>query len=152
MATTCQVNFNIIVNFGSWSAKLGGTVPTIKKMTHNDNGPGPGRNYGEAAVFTFSRKVFFLPKTVFFPKEHPKFAKRLIFIWEKGNFLFAQLFPVVARKWLELRSEFFWVQKLCFWPKNPCTGHRLQVTALALSAGWIIGIVHQHCNDNICFV
>ena len=24
-----------------------------KKMTHKDNGPGPGRNYGETAVFTF---------------------------------------------------------------------------------------------------
>ena len=24
----------------------------IKKMTHKDNGPGPGRNYGETGVFT----------------------------------------------------------------------------------------------------
>ena len=31
--------------------QLGGW--TIKKMTQNDDGPGPGRNYGETAVFTF---------------------------------------------------------------------------------------------------
>ena len=29
------------------------------QMTHNDNGPGPGRNYGETAVITFCRKGFF---------------------------------------------------------------------------------------------
>ena len=26
-------------------------------MTQNDYGPGPGRNYGETAVFTFGRKA-----------------------------------------------------------------------------------------------
>ena len=44
------------LNFGPFSTKLGGNVRAIKKMTPNDNGPGPGRNYGETAVFTFSRK------------------------------------------------------------------------------------------------
>ena len=29
------------LNFGPFSTKLGGTVRTIKKMTKNDNGPGP---------------------------------------------------------------------------------------------------------------
>ena len=35
------------LNFGPFSTKVGGTVRAIKKMTQNDNGPGPGRNYGE---------------------------------------------------------------------------------------------------------
>ena len=48
-------------------------------------------------------------KSVFFPKNHPKSAKRLMFIWEKGTFSFAQLCPVVARTWLELRSELFFL-------------------------------------------
>ena len=64
-------------------------------MTHNNNRLGPGRNYGGTADFTFCRKVFFLVK------KHPKFVKRLIFIWEKGTFLFAKLFLVVARTELE---------------------------------------------------
>ena len=41
-----------------------------------------------------------------------KFWLGLIFIWEKGTLLFTQLFLVVARKWLELRSVFFWARKL----------------------------------------
>ena len=44
-----------ILNFGPFSTKLGGTVWAIKKMTQNDNGPSPDRNYGETAVFRFSR-------------------------------------------------------------------------------------------------
>ena len=54
-----------ILNFGPFSTKLDGTIWAIKKMTQNGNGPGPGRNYGETAVFTFSRKVFFLAKNGF---------------------------------------------------------------------------------------
>ena len=66
-------------------------------MTHYDNGPGPGQNYGETAVFTFGRKAFFGQKSVFFSKKkHLQFANKLIFIWENGNFLIAQLFLVVA--------------------------------------------------------
>ena len=33
----------------------------------------------------------------FLPRKHPKSAKRLILIWEKGTFFFAQLYP----SWLE---------------------------------------------------
>ena len=40
----------------------------------------------------------------FNPKNHPKFLKRLIFIWEKATFFFEQLFPVVARTWLGEKS------------------------------------------------
>ena len=47
------------LNFGPISTKLGGIVRAIKKMTQKDNGPGPGRNYGETGVFTFGRKVVF---------------------------------------------------------------------------------------------
>ena len=75
-------------NFGPSLTKLVGTIRFTKKMTHNDNGPGPGRIYGETAVFTFCRKAENGPKIRFFPKKSPKFAKRLIFIWEKGTFFF----------------------------------------------------------------
>ena len=47
------------LNFGPISMKLGGTVQAIERMTQKDNGPGPGRNYGETGVFTFGRKVVF---------------------------------------------------------------------------------------------
>ena len=50
-------------------------------MTHNDKGRGPCRYYGETAVFTFDRKVFFGQKIVFSPK--------------KGYFFICQLFSVV---------------------------------------------------------
>ena len=56
------------LNFGPISTKLGGTVRAIKKMTQKDNGPGPGRNYGETGVFTFGRKVVFGIKKGFNPK------------------------------------------------------------------------------------
>ena len=57
------------------------------------------------AIFMFGRKVIFGQKSVVFlnKKKHSKFIKGLIFIFEMGSFLFAQLFPVVARTWLELR-------------------------------------------------
>ena len=67
------------------------------------------RIYGETAVFTFCRKAENGPKIRFFPKKIPKFAKRLIFIWEKGTFFFWQLCPVVARTWLEFKSGFFFL-------------------------------------------
>ena len=63
-------------------------------MTQKDNGPSPGRNYGEMGVFTFGQKVDFGLEMGFNPKNHPKFLKRLIFIWEKATFFFEQLFPI----------------------------------------------------------
>ena len=53
------------LNFGLFSTKLGGTIRAIKKMTQKDNGPSPGRNYGEMGVFTFGRKVVFGLKNAF---------------------------------------------------------------------------------------
>ena len=60
------------LNFGPISMKLGGIVRAIKKMTQKDNGPGPGRNYGETGVFTFDQKVVFGLKMGFTPKNRPK--------------------------------------------------------------------------------
>ena len=42
------------LSFGLFLTKLGGTVRAIKKMTKDDNGPGPGRNYWDMAVFGHS--------------------------------------------------------------------------------------------------
>ena len=71
--------------------------------------PSLSRNYGEPAVFTVSRKVFFWPKMHVIPKKHPEFLKRVMLILEKGTFLDEQLFPVVARTWLELKSGSFFL-------------------------------------------
>ena len=49
------------------------------------------------AIFAFGRKVSFWPKMHFIPKKHPKFLKRLTFIWERVTFFFEQLF----RSWPE---------------------------------------------------
>ena len=65
----------ITFNFGPFSTKLGGTVRVIKKMTQNDNGPGPGWNYRETAVFTFGRKVFFGQKWVLTQKITQNFLR-----------------------------------------------------------------------------
>ena len=57
-----------------------------------------------------------------------KFLKSLMFILEKGTFFFEQLFPVVARTWLELsffcqesrflaqKNTHFW-ELTMFWPR-----------------------------------
>ena len=89
-------------------------IPLI--LTHNDNGVGPGKNYRETATFTFGRKVLFGQKCDSSPPKNPKFTKRLIFIWEKGTFLFAQLFLVVARTWLPC-DPIFW-QRPVFSPRR----------------------------------
>ena len=71
------------------------------------------------ADFTFGRKLLFLAKNAFLPYKHPKIAKRLVFILEKDTFLFAQLFPVVARTWCPARSGcFLWAPKSQFLAQN----------------------------------
>ena len=60
------------LNFGLWSTKLGETVRATKKMTHIDNGPGPGLKYWETAVFTFCRKAENGPTNYFFQKRTPQ--------------------------------------------------------------------------------
>ena len=69
-------------------------------MTHIDNGTGPGRNLAKGGNG---------PKIRFSPKKQSKKGKRLIFIGGRGTFSFAQLCPVVARTWLELRSGCFFL-------------------------------------------
>merc|ERR1719342_294890 len=59
----------ILVRFQRNSGESSGPS---KKMTQKDNGPGPGRNYGETGVFTFGRKVVFGLKMGLTPKNHPK--------------------------------------------------------------------------------
>ena len=71
------------------------------------------------ADFTFGRKLLFLAKNAFLPYKHPKIAKGLVFILEKDTFLFAQLFPVVARTWCPARSGcFLWAPKSQFLAQN----------------------------------
>ena len=66
LAISGHSHFASTLNLRPWSTKHLGDRVGHKKMTHNDNGPGPGRNYGETAIFTFGRKVFFWPKIRFF--------------------------------------------------------------------------------------
>ena len=63
------------LNFEPWSTKLGGTVGAIKKMTHNYNGPGPSRNYGETAFLRLAKKHFFWLKIHFFKKITQKLSR-----------------------------------------------------------------------------
>ena len=60
-----------LVQICFWSG-IGQNVQKMAKMAQKDNGPGPGRNYGETAVFTFGRKVVFALKIGLTPKNHPK--------------------------------------------------------------------------------
>ena len=135
-----QVVSKCTLNFEPWSTKLGGTVGVIKKMAKNDNGLDPGRNYRETAGFTFGQSCFW-PKFLFIQsKKSLESANRLISNWEKGTFLFAQHFPVVARTWCPLRSESFSTrfsaQKSVFCHmtlKRPFCGPR-----------------RNHCGDTVC--
>ena len=62
-----------ILNFGSFSTKLGGNVLAIQKMTQNDYGPGPGWKYGKNGHFyVWPKSVFFWPKIRFIPKNTQK--------------------------------------------------------------------------------
>ena len=104
------------------------------KMTNIDNGFGPGWNWRKRWFLRYAQQR----KTgqnscIFSSKKHQNSAKRLIFIWEKGTFFFAQLCPVVARTLLESRSESFvsgpkiqtLAQKFGFLPKNPSFCYRI---------------------------
>ena len=77
-----------------------------QKMTHIGNGPGPGRNYGETAVFTICRSV--------------ENTQNPSSIWKKVTFFFAQLCPVVARPWFRCKRERF------FGPKNSDFGSKIR--------------------------
>ena len=73
-------------------------------------GTPPVRSNGETAVFTFCQKAESGPKIRFSPKKTLQKSQKtdiLNNVGGKGNFSFAQLCPVVARTWLESKSELF---------------------------------------------
>ena len=45
------------------------------RATNELTRPGPGRNYGETAVFTFSKKCFFCQKCILFQKNTKNFLR-----------------------------------------------------------------------------
>merc|ERR1712107_548302 len=57
-------------------------------------------------------KSGFGPKNGFYPKKSPKMTFSPLIIWAKATFFFEQLFPVMARTWLEYKSD-----SLFFGPK-----------------------------------
>merc|ERR1719422_2803519 len=58
----------------------------------------------EKRAFLRSAEKWFLPKNGSYPKKSPKMTFSPLIIWAKGLFFFEQLFPVVARTWLGLKS------------------------------------------------
>merc|ERR1711978_26963 len=65
------------------------------------SGPESPRN----GRFYVRPKSGFWPKTGSYPKKSPKMTFSPLIIWEKALFFFEQLFPVVARTWLESKSD-----------------------------------------------
>merc|ERR1712147_55251 len=64
-------------------------------------------------------KSGFWPKNGFYPKKSPKMTFPPLIIWAKGPFFFEQLFSVVARTWLGLKSDsLFLGQKFRFLAKK----------------------------------
>ena len=75
----------------------------------------------EKRPFLRSAGKCFLTKNAFYPKKHPKFVKRLIFILEKGTFFFAQCttFPGRGQNMVSLKKLILFLgQNLGFWPKK----------------------------------
>ena len=112
-----------ILNFGPFSTIL----------TQNDNDPEWQWTWSGQELrrnkrfYVRPRSVFFWPKMGFNPKNHPKFLKKLIFIWEKATFFFEQLFLVVARAWLGSRSGIFLGPKAWFLAKKSNLCHRTPI-------------------------
>ena len=74
------------------------------------SGPKKSVHFLKFTMFGHARKKLFKEKSCLFPnKHHPKFLKRLIFIWAKATFFFEQHFPVVARTWLIPKSVTFFL-------------------------------------------
>ena len=108
------------LNFDPISTKLGGTVRAIEKMTQKDNGPGPGRNYGETGIFTFGRKVVFGLKMGLTPKNHPKWHFPLDYLG-KGNFFLWSTFSGRGQNMVRVQKCL-----LFFWPKISVFGPKIQ--------------------------
>ena len=107
--------------FGPISTKLVGTVRAIKKMTQNDNEPGPGWNYGETAVFTFSRKKNFWAKNapVFLAKKTPEISEETD-IYFGGNFFLCKTFSGRDQNMVSLKkgTYFFGLKSGFLAPKS----------------------------------
>ena len=97
----------------SFGAHITEKPPGHQKMTRNDNGPGPGRIYGETTVFTFGRKVFFFAKNPFFSKKN---TKTIIYLGKGYCFVFTT-FPGCGLNMARIKSELFLGQKTGFRPK-----------------------------------
>ena len=55
-------------------------------------------------AFFWAQNFGFWPKNGSYPKKSPKMTFPPLIIWAKALFFFEQLFPVVARTWLGLKS------------------------------------------------
>merc|ERR1712012_67505 len=65
------------------------------------SGPESRRN----GRFYVRPKSVFWPKNGSYPKKSPKMTFSPLIIWAKATFFFEQLFSVVARTWLEYKSD-----------------------------------------------
>ena len=72
-------------------------LSTVRKVA---SGPELQRN----GRFYVRPKSGFWPKNGSYPKKSPKMTFPPLIIWAKALFFFEQLFPVVARTWLESKS------------------------------------------------
>ena len=96
LAISGQCPIAIISNFGLCSTELGGTVSATKKMTHIDNGPGPGRIYRETAVLTFCQKAGNWPNIRFFlQKKTPEICLKTDIYVAKVYFFLCTTLPSI---------------------------------------------------------
>ena len=111
----CQIISISTLNFGPFQRNLVETSVPSKKMTQNNTGPCPGRNYGETTVFTFSRKVVFWLKMHFNPKNTQIFLRDWYLFGKKHFFLwtiFSGRGKNMVREWM--KWMFFWGPKSWF--------------------------------------
>merc|ERR1711873_212591 len=88
------------------------------------SGPESRRN----GRFYVRPKSGFWPKNGSYPKKSPKMTFPPLIIWAKGPFFFEQLFSVVARTWLGLKSgSLFLGPKFWFWAKKSDFCHTTQI-------------------------
>ena len=81
-----QITIISTLNFGLFSTQ-----------TQNDKGPGPGQNYGETAVYTFSQKVFFWEKSILSQKNTQNLLRDWYLFWKRQLFYLNNFF----RSWPE---------------------------------------------------
>merc|ERR1711873_306869 len=82
-----------------------GNRPGHKKNDPEDQRTRSGPELRRYGRFYVRPKSGFWPKNGSYTKKSPKMTFPPLIIWAKALFFFEQLFPVVARTWLELKSE-----------------------------------------------